>query len=303
MNTIAAVVVTYNRLEMLKKCIESILNQSAGCDLIIVNNASTDGTEIYLDSIGKDNGRITVINSKTNAGGAGGFNIGMREAVRQGYKYIWCMDDDTMPKPDALKQMIIAHRRLRGNYGFLAGLILWKDGSRHRMNVPKSGKIDPSAEKFGLRSIKQASFVSFWIKADTVKRAGLPIKDFFIWGDDVEYSRRLAVRMKLPCYLVSKSVALHMTETNNGSSIATDTEDRIDRYRYAFRNENFLYRCEGIKGIIYYLLKCAYNVIKIIIKAPDNKLKRIKVVLSQMIAGFRFNPEIEKIGDMKRNEQ
>ena len=107
----------------------------------------------------------------------------------------------------------------------------------------------------------------------------------------------------MPCYQVHKSQVLHMTATNNGSCIATDEHDRIERYRYAFRNENYLYRQEGLKGVLYYFAKYMYNILRIIIKSHDNKLRRIRMILSQMISGIRFNPEIEKIGDAKEYEK
>ena len=44
---IAAVVVTYNRLPLLQKCIESLLGQTADCDNLVVDNASADGTADY----------------------------------------------------------------------------------------------------------------------------------------------------------------------------------------------------------------------------------------------------------------
>ena len=101
--------------------------------------------------------------------------------------------------------------------------------------------------------------------------------------------------MKMPCYLVGKSQVVHAMRNNNGSCIATDVPERIDRYRYAYRNENFAYRYEGIGGIIYYIAKCGFNILKIWIKGDNFRLRRSWVVLSQMFAGFRFNPKIEMI--------
>ena len=82
---------------------------------------------------------------------------------------------------------------------------------------------------------------------------------------------------------------------NNGSNIATDCPERIDRYLYAFRNEAYLYRQEGIRGICYYLGKCLLNLYRICRNPADNRIKRCTVVLTSMLKGLFFNPEIEKI--------
>ena len=78
-----------------------------------------------------------------------------------------------------------------------------------------------------------ASFVSLFIKASVIKQLGLPIKEFFIWTDDWEYTRRIS--RKYNCYLVNKSVVTHKSKSNMGADIINDSEDRLDRYKYIYR--------------------------------------------------------------------
>lgn len=297
MKRIAAVVVTYNRKELLKQCLEHILAQTVECDIWVIDNASTDGTVPYLRQMQKEK-RIRVICPGQNLGGAGGFNLGVRRVVEAGYSWLWLMDDDTLPRPDALEHLLEADRYLKGHYGFLSSAVLWKDGKGCRMNRQKLKK--GSYEEIGLLEqgllpVEQATFVSMFLRAETVKSAGLPVKEFFIWGDDLEYSRRLAVRMKLPCYLAGKSQVVHAMGSNTGSCIATDGPERMERYRYAYRNENFAYRYEGVKGFLYYLAKCLFNVCRIWIRANNHRCRRSWIVLSQMVSGLWFNPKIEQI--------
>lgn len=300
-NRITAVVVTRDRKEVLGQCIERLLMQTAVCDILIVDNASTDGTSEYLKKFikeNKKNNQIRVLRSARNLGGAGGFNLGVRKAVECGYEYIWLMDDDTLPRPDALGKLLDASEYLEGNYGFLSSVVLWTDGKGCKMNRQKLKKTyydHAGLLAQSLIPVEQATFVSLFLKTSTVKKAGLPVKEFFIWGDDLEYTRRLAVRMQMPCYLVGKSQVVHAMRTNNGSCIATDVPERIDRYRYAYRNENFAYRYEGIKGIIYYIAKCCFNILRIWVKGEDHRLRRSWVILSQMVSGLWFNPKIETV--------
>ncbi|MCB9247374.1 MAG: glycosyltransferase [Ignavibacteriales bacterium] len=98
---IAAVVVTYNRLGLLKECIDSLRGQTRKLDeIIVVNNDSKDGTKEWLEEQ-KD---VTKIHQE-NLGGAGGFHNGMKAAYEKGYDWIWLMDDDCLPKLNALEYL------------------------------------------------------------------------------------------------------------------------------------------------------------------------------------------------------
>ena len=298
MNQVAAVVVTYNRLELLKECLEKLLSQTSPCDVLIVDNASSDGTEAYIKTAYADNARIQYRNTGANIGGAGGFNFGMRWAVEAGYEFVWVMDDDCMPREDALEKLLDADRILQGNYGWLSSVVLWKDGRECKMNRQKLKKhfFDfIEYMQYGIVQAEQATFVSLFLKAKTVIDFGLPIKEFFIWGDDIEYTRRISVRNSIPSFVVGKSIVIHKMQNNNGSNIATDDISRINRYKYAYRNENFLYRQEGIKGMAYYLAKCGYHTLLVIQKQNSKKLERCKVIVLNNIKGIFFNPKIERV--------
>lgn len=292
----AAVVVTYNRKELLETCIHCLLAQSAACDILVVDNASTDGTEDMLKAI--TDSRVSYRSTGANIGGAGGFNFGMRWAVESGYDLVWVMDDDCRPEPDALKTLIDADAALNGDYGFLSSVVLWTDGTECKMNRQKIRKAyyeHAELLKYGLIQVEQATFVSLLFPAAVIRETGLPIKEFFIWGDDIEYTRRIAVRMHMPCYMVGQSQVIHAMRENGGSSIATDKPERLDRYKYAFRNEAYLYRQEGFKGVCYYLAKCALNLVRIIKSREGQKGRRIGILLGGMARGLFFRPKIERI--------
>ena len=292
MTDVCAVVVTYNRLAMLKDCIEALKRQTVPCDILVVDNASTDGTKEFLEAAAG----LSHLRMKENTGGAGGFNAGMKEAVKRGYRYVWIMDDDTIPFPDALEKLLEADGILKGNYGWLCSVPLWKDGKECRMNRPKLLKafyLDIHLMRYGLVRGEQATFVSLFLRTETVREHGLPIREFFIWGDDIEYTRRLAVRKKLPCYVAGQSRITHAMKENVGSSIALDSPERLERYNYAFRNENYLYRQEGIRGEVYYIGKCGVNILRILLHARDKRLRRCGIILMQMVRGLLFNPKIE----------
>ena len=283
-NRVCALVVTYNRLELLKENNEALRKQSFPCDIFIVNNHSTDDTRDYLDQSG-----IRHYDCEENLGGAGGFNIGIRKIAKAGYDFIWLMDDDCIPNEDALEKLMEADEKLNSEYGFLASRVLWTDGSDHAMNRINDVKYDQDH----IYKTEYATFVSILLKRETVEKVGLPIREFFIWGDDIEYTRRITMRNHMDSYYIDDSIVIHKTKTNIGSKIAFDDISGIARYRYAYRNEAYLYAQEGIRGRIYYGLKCLYNIARIIFLAKDHKLKRLKVLLNGVKEGLSFDPKEE----------
>ena len=104
---VAAVVVTYNRAEMLRQCLMSLQKQTMPCDILVVDNASTDDTQALVQRAAQHDASIFYRNTGENLGGAGGFNFGMRWAVEAGYAFVWVMDDDCFPEPVALEKLLM----------------------------------------------------------------------------------------------------------------------------------------------------------------------------------------------------
>ena len=103
------VIVTYNRLNDLKVCIENVKGQTyKNLDILVVNNGSTDGTTEYLAA----QTDIKVIN-QNNLGGAGGFYAGMKYMMDNGYDWLWMMDDDGVPDSNQLETLLAFNKKNR----------------------------------------------------------------------------------------------------------------------------------------------------------------------------------------------
>lgn len=292
-NKVAAIVVTFNRKADLLHNIEALKNQVYdNLDILVIDNASTDGTaEALKDLI--ENGDIQYFNTGANLGGAGGFNYGMRVAAEKEYSHLWIMDDDCIPEPLTLDNLMKADEKLQGDYGFLSSVAYWKDGSICNMNIQKTSLKEKIADyESELVPVIMATFVSALFPLGMVKKYGLPIKEFFIWSDDLEYTRRISRNEK--CYVVNSSRVLHDMKSNDKVNIATDSPDRLSRYSYLYRNEVYLYRREGIKGILYLCARVCFHVLKAF-GAKDNKMGRVKVILKSFFKGWNFKPETEYV--------
>ena len=298
MLSVAAVVVTYNRKELLKQCVEHILaQQGAACDILVIDNASTDGTEEMLRGTFSD-GSLQYYNTGANLGGAGGFSCGIRRAAEKGYDRIWVMDDDCMPENDALAALLRAERELKGEYGFLSSRVLWKDGNLCTMNLQRE-TLTRNLKGFGrrLQPVKMASFVSLFLKRETVMELGLPIKEFFIWTDDWEYTRRIS--RKYPCYAVADSTVTHLSASNIGANIATERAERLDRFDCLYRNDVYLYRREGIRGFAYEAVRLSGHCLRVLLKAKDHKRERLRKIIGGTRKGLSFHPPIERVSEEK----
>lgn len=295
MNQTAAVVVTYNRKELLRQCITKLLRQKGiSCDVIIIDNSSTDGTE---EMIHTEFNQTTVIyeNTGKNLGGAGGFEYGIEKAVRMGYEYVWIMDDDTLPEESALAALFAVGKKLQGHWGFLSSVAYWTDGSICRMNIQKKDifrHIGKKEYRMEAAPIKMCSFVSLLVKANVIQEVGLPLGAYFIWTDDYEFTGRIS--RKYPCYMTSKSKVVHAMKRHTRVDFATDDASRIERYHYIYRNDVHCYRQYGIAGWAYILLKDIYTVLHILKDAKEERWKRIRIVWKGFWEGLQFSPEIKR---------
>lgn len=290
---VAGIVVTYNRKKLLLENIESLLKQTQKSllTIIVIDNDSTDGTREALYSYVKKK-NIIYVNTGKNLGGAGGFHYGIRYAAEKGFDYIWVMDDDCIPTKTALESLLCASQKLDGKFGFLASKVLWKDHSICKMNIQRSTLwSNVSNWNKEIVPIIMSSFVSLFVSTKVVYKYGLPIKEFFIWTDDWEYTRRIS--RELPCYLVNTSVVIHKSKNNLAANIATDVSDRLNRYDYLYRNDVFLYRREGINGIVYDTLRIIVHTLRVLRYAQNKKIDRLKKIYNATYKGFFFNPMIE----------
>ena len=295
---VAAVVVTNNRLELLKECVANITNQSYALDsFIVVNNASTDGTTEWL----AEQKQLIVINQE-NLGGSGGFYTGIKEAVSRGASWVWVMDDDTICRNSTLQLLVEKMGSINEKVGFIGSKSEWKDGSPHLMNVPAItpafNKIIPfnKYDEKGMLLIETTSFVSLLINTAAIKTVGLPYRDFFIWGDDQEYTRRITKAGFLGLYC-KDSIVLHKTPINYFPDFYHDTVPNLWKHSYGFRNEFFMIKKN--KGFLFFIfwvvIKVVYTSVKLTLIRSDHRLMFIGTLFRSGWRSILFNPKIDLI--------
>ncbi|WP_051468238.1 glycosyltransferase [Actinomadura oligospora] len=242
--SVVAVLVTHDRRELLAEALDAVAAQTRPPDaVIVVDNASSDDTEAFLRArrdTGGDPFPLEVVRTGRNIGGAGGFAAGIARALARDAALVWLMDDDTVPRPDALSALVAARDRYAGDApALVAGRVVWTDGRDHPMNTPRDKPGVSAAEReaaaaVGCRPVRSASFVSVLVDADVVRERGLPVADYFLWNDDFEFTTRL-LRGRRGLYCPD-SVAVHKTRTFGDAS-----DDPGDRFFYEVRNKIWLF--------------------------------------------------------------
>ena len=193
MNKLGVVIVTYNRLSLLKDCIKHVLEQTYPfSEVVVIDNCSTDGTSEYLSNI---KNKINVLKMKKNIGGSGGFYEGIKYILTKDIDWILLIDDDAIINLDFNEK--IFKRKLDNRILAYSGVVKINNNidvnHRRKLIDPHNFKEQPIKElhyKKDFFDYDIATFCGLYVSKSLVERIGLPNKDFFIWYDDTEYSLR-----------------------------------------------------------------------------------------------------------------
>lgn len=204
MSKILAIVVTYNRLDCLRHCLNALTAQTyKDFDVLVVNNGSTDGTGDFLNG----QNYVLVINQE-NLGGAGGFYSGMKYAFENDYDWIWMMDDDGIPENHQLENLLSLATRF--NFYVLNALVVNKDNH----NLFAFGRQEPlSSVNLSADYLPSplSPFNGTFIHRSVIEKIGYIKKEMFIWGDEQEYMARIRNFGYVP-YTVPQAIHYHPRE-------------------------------------------------------------------------------------------
>lgn len=208
---LVALVVTFNRKAHLQVTLDRLLAEEVDA-ILVVDNASTDGTADLLKSFSDP--RVQVVTLAQNSGGAGGFEQGL-QAVSARFDPDWCvlMDDDARPFPGTLAQFLLQAPSLQqSGYEAIAAGVFYPDGRICDMNRPSrnpfwhlrdflstvlgSGRRgfhvgDADYASLDPVPIDATSFVGFFLSRKGLARAGYPDGKLFIYADDVIYTLKM----------------------------------------------------------------------------------------------------------------
>jgi rhamnopyranosyl-N-acetylglucosaminyl-diphospho-decaprenol beta-1,3/1,4-galactofuranosyltransferase len=293
---ITAVIVTYNRKQLLLECLRALKAHSRPPDrILIVDNASTDGTAENLDATGWLNDPcVELFTLKKNLGGAGGFAEGMSHALKQNAECLWLMDDDGYPAHDSLELLLntLENRNLDAispmqididDHDLPAFPVYDHHGNRIRRLpfAPENGDLFiPNMANL---------FNGLLIRTSTVQKVGLPRVELFIRGDEVEYTYRM-LKQGVKFGTLSSAGFYHPSDKSErvrilfGLAQARDANSPFKNY-YMFRNKALAYRENGrlwlvpldfVRNVYYFLFvkKLDFSGLSLWLKATRDGLQK-----------------------------
>lgn len=295
----AAVIVTYNRLSLLKECLACVSRQTIPFSrVIVIENHSTDGTREYLlsredtkilkegQNETKDSDKwIWAVLEEENLGGAGGFYQGLALAQEQDYDWVLIIDDDAMIEDDYMEKLLEKAQGQKGVHG-LAGSVM-TDGKidvSHRRRITSrllfaEGSV--AEEEYAKPSFccHAATFCGLVLSGKKMREIGLPKREYFLWYDDTEYCLRL---MKCGGITVVPDAVLdHRTVLSKEGMVTKGVLHRIGwRQYYGYRNRYDTARthlgrwsawCVLWQYRIFYVMSCLMCLTKDAAKGRENK--------------------------------
>ena len=241
---VAAVLVAFDRDDLLKRALGHTLSQSRKCDLIIVvDNANLESTKNIIEEAG-----AVYISGALDNGSAGGFALGIEYVMNGGYDFVWTLDDDGYPDQYCLETLL--KFTLLHNLDVASPLSLSQEDSSQTANPYLFGvrKIT-SVQKIQRRQIwlgKVQFYNGMLMSKKTVESIGLPKKELFLRGDEMDYfyrSKKVGCKMGLITQALFHHPSGAPEFANSRNSIIGVVIPTTEKKKYyQFRNRGYLIR-------------------------------------------------------------
>lgn len=253
------VIVTYNRLNLLKECLSQVEKQVKKFDeIIVVNNCSTDRTKDFLDEYNNMYHRIRVFHTKKNLGGAAGFRLGAEKVLKTS-DYVLFIDDDVMLDKYFLNNICAS---MEDDIYAYSGTVYTngKIDQSHRRRIKDA--IFLSKEDVALSEYKKYSFeynlstfCGLLVSTKIIAQIGLPLGEYFIWYDDTEFSLRLNKYTKIKN--INNALLNHKTQV--------DSENRLTwKSYYGYRNSIDMGRRHSKIPLLYVIYRYLYHIYRML---------------------------------------
>lgn len=299
-DTVCAVICTWNRRDLLLECLHALASQThALARVIIVDNGSTDGT---LAAIAEDRAleplNIGYIEMAENTGASGGFAEAVTQATTERYDWLWVIDNDCMPEPEALAILLNSPQAADESTVALCTATKSVDGhfQTEYRGLYRDGRPMPLGEDAYTQDavkLDHAAFAGLLVRGTTAALVGPPKAEFFLWAEDLEWCIRLGQHGNL--WLIPASVILHKDGNpqiphsrlaNFRRALRAQPDSQIWKHIYCFRNMCWIrrhYHQQTLGGFAKYL---TLHWGRVLLFDP-HKLRRMRWYLEYGLAGRR----------------
>lgn len=283
---VVAVVLNWNNYEDSSRCLDSLIGQDyTNLDIILVDNASTDGSGEQLEDAFSD---ITVVYTEENLGFAGGMNYGIQAALETSPDYIWILNNDSIIPNKTLGELVpilesapdigILSPRIQTEseeLWFLQGVINWRrcDVDHH---VPER-----TSNESSLIPNEYIPMCAALIRSEVFEQVGFLPEDYFMYYEDVEF----CIKARQEGYELVTSTTT--TITHLGSASSGSDLSALPTY-YNFRNRIHLaktYSNQTGSGFwLYYINSILYGILR---RIYNKEFEAVVPLLQGIVDGIR----------------
>ncbi|MFA6888680.1 MAG: glycosyltransferase [Candidatus Woesearchaeota archaeon] len=261
-------------------------------NIIIIDNGSTDDSVAYLKA---KYPQVTILENKVNLGFTGGNNVGIKEAIKNGTKYVILLNNDTVVDKNMITEMIKGYQ-----FGENVGLVgpkvvyysndkkIWCAGGHYNKFLGKGKMYDHyTRKKKNLENITGVDWISFcvvMIKTEVFEKIGLLDNDFFFNSEDLDFCRR-AVKNKFTCVYTPKAIVKHKISQDSGGlnssfNIYYQVRNTLLFYK---KNRSLLGFCVSL--IYYLLLSIPYRMFTFLKEGNGKKIKYFGYGITDFLKG------------------
>ena len=287
-----AAVLSFNRHELLKKCLAALSDQAlAPAEILVVDNGSEESPE---DMLAREFPDVSLIRLPTNKGMGAGFGTCIEEAAKRDPDWVWVMDDDAEPDRLCLKNLVAASRSLPDSTIALAPTAV---GARGRIQTLQRGTYSPvlmrqvpAPHRSEIERVGYVSWLGMMLQLRMLRDVAPPRPEFFCYFDDVEYSLRLASKGAI--YLVADARMYHHDQTQARRSWRIPLTEYWKVF-YTIRNRFLLLRAHekslwgrGL-GCLFGIYRTMRMAVGVVVFHPPGALLRLRLLGRGLIDGFR----------------
>ncbi|RMH55908.1 MAG: glycosyltransferase [Bacteroidetes bacterium] len=285
---VGVVIVTHNRLALLRQCLASVRQQTAPpAFILVIDSGSTDGTAAWLDA--QPDLRVCHL---PNRGGAWAYHVGIREAQAQGATWLLLLDDDCEVAPTYLADGLALARAMQAADpadAVFTGRV-WEAGRKVFFHGVENGRWRSAPLHPDRPCPSEAlGFPFLLLHRSVVEAVGLPYTFWFIVNDDVEWTRRMR-RHGFRLHLLPVEAGVHHARHERhrvrwlGRSLAGYAPWKT---YYVLRNGIILARLEGAPRLGAALRHLPHVAARLL--HPDRRRERLRLALRGWWDGLRFD--------------
>ena len=202
---VATVIVTWNKLDYVSSLLADINKldlHNIELDIYVVDNASTDGTQAYIE---QNYPKVKVLQTGSNLGGSGGFSHGLQVVDKLEYDYLWLLDNDVRLDTLALKPLVETLQTYP-EIGLVGSQIHKLDEPNIIQEIgsfinPVKAHIKTNFGNYSITEIKDTlenqpyfavdvcAAAALLVRCEVVRQIGV-FEDYFLHFDDVEWCLR-----------------------------------------------------------------------------------------------------------------